>query len=98
MGKRIVHSFSMRIKLVRILRIRIAGIQQSFKNNATHKLQLTLGIFVYSRYGSVCRLTFALAVQYLLFCSTSVMHDEVRHQPRFEYIPLIFRRDHVFST
>ena len=69
------------------------------KNNAMLKASSGLIIFVYLSYTTARRLTFALPIQYLLFCSISVMlYDEVKYQQRFEYIPLIFRQSYAFST
>ena len=36
-------------------------------------------------YGTAFRLTFPLSMQYLLFFSTSMLCNDVRHQHRFEY-------------
>ena len=49
-------------------------------------------IFAYSSYSNVCRLTFALSVLYLLFCSTfALLYNKVIRQQKLEYILLIFK-------
>ena len=76
---------SMNIKAQSSRNLRI--ILKSCKSQAS----LTLIVFVYSSYNTASKLTFALSIQYLLFCSTSIMlYDEVKHQQRFECISFIF--------
>ena len=56
------------------------------------QVSLELRIFVYSWYKPAVRLTFAPPIHYLLFCPTFVLlYDEVRHQSKFKYVPLIFK-------
>ena len=52
---------------------------------------------MYLSYNATFRLTFALSIMYLLFCSFFILlYDEVRHQQISEYIPftpLAFKND-----
>ena len=57
---------------------------ENCKALASSKLRL----LVYSSRVIAFGLTFALRIQYSIFCSTfMLLYDEVRRQPRFEYIP-----------
>ena len=66
---------------------------------ASAQVSSRIRIFVYSSDSTVCRLPSSLSIQYLLFCSSFVLlYDEVKHQLRFNYIPLIFRHCYTFGT
>ena len=48
---------------------------------------------MYSRYNTVCRLIFALSIQYLLLCSSfDSFYDDARHQQGLAHILFIFRQ------
>ena len=43
---------------------------------------------MYLSENTVYKLTFALSIQYLVFCSTYILlYDKAKHQQRFEYNP-----------
>ena len=66
-----------------------------FENNlekCNTQVSSRLGIFVYSIYNTVVRLTFALSRQYLLVYSTfGLFYEEVKRHQTFVGIPLILK-------
>ena len=76
----------------------MAEIQEYFKSNARLKFHQDLEFLCLS-YSTFCRLTCSLSIQYLLVCSTFILFfDEVGHQQRLDYNPLIFRHSYTFNV
>ena len=56
------------------------------------------GIFMHFSYSTNYRKAFSLSMQYSLFCPTIIfLYDEVHHQKRSEYNPLIFGRNYTLN-